>query len=169
MSSVSLEVGEIVNAEVRDPAGVVTTYSHDYPVDPSRLLRIPLLDPIFAEGKPLTPDLRDEISDKFVANGVFSSVTVNLNLAFGRVDFDVKIQPGDTLFLRILDASGVPDPSSGSFVVDNLGSINIPFLGGVQVSDALLFEAEHQIEQGIIDGGFLAQPFILNLTRIQLA
>jgi hypothetical protein len=167
MSSSSLELGEIVNVEVRDPAGVVSSYTHDYPVDPSRLIRIPLLNTIFAEGKALTPDLRDEISDRFVADGVFTSLTVNLTLASARVDFDNKIQPGDTLFVRTLGIDGTVDPSSGAFVVDGFGSINIPFLGGVLVRDSLLFEAEHQIEQGLVDGGVFAQPLV-NVTRVQL-
>ena len=167
MSNSSLELGEIVQAEVRDPSGVVTDYSHDYPVDPSRLLRIPSLEPIFAEGKVLTPDLRDEIADRFVADGVFTSVTVNLTLTGGLVDFDNKIQPGETLFLRLLGLDGTVDPSSGAFVVDSTGAINIPFLGGVLVSDSLLFEAEHQIEQGLIDAAIFSQPFV-NLTRTQL-
>ena len=49
MSDTSLELGEIVNVEVRDPAGVVSSFTHDYPVDPSRLILIPSLNTIFAE------------------------------------------------------------------------------------------------------------------------
>jgi protein involved in polysaccharide export with SLBB domain len=74
------------------------------------------------------------------------------------VDFEDTIQPGDTLFLRLLGPDGAVDPSSGSFAVDGSGSINIPFLGGILVGDSLLFEAEHQIEQRLIDGGFSVSP-----------
>ena len=42
MSSMSLELGEIVNVEVRDSQGRVTSFSHDYPIDASSLLRIRL-------------------------------------------------------------------------------------------------------------------------------
>jgi protein involved in polysaccharide export with SLBB domain len=168
MSSTSLELGEIVNTEVREPSGAVTSFSHDYPIDGSRLLRIPSLSPILAEGKTLTPELRDEIRDRFVADGVFSSVTVNLTLMSTRVDFENKIQPGETLFLRLLGLDGTVDPSSGSFAVDGSGSINIPFLGGVLVRDSFLFEVEHQIEQGLIDAGAFAEPLV-NVTRVQLA
>jgi protein involved in polysaccharide export with SLBB domain len=169
MSSTSLELGEIVKTEIRDPSGAITFFSHDYPIDPSGLLRIPLLSPISAQGKTLTPELRDAIADSMVTEGLFSSVTVNLTLLSTRVDFENQIRPGDTLFLRIFGSDGKVDPSSGSFTVDGSGSINIPFLGGVLVDGALLFEAEHQIEQGLIDGGFFAQPFLINVTRVQLA
>jgi protein involved in polysaccharide export with SLBB domain len=70
------------------------------------------------------------------------------------VDFSNKIRPGDTLFLRILGNDVTVDASSRSFTVDGTGSINIPFLGGVSVRDHLLFEAEHQIEQGSLMAGF---------------
>jgi protein involved in polysaccharide export with SLBB domain len=59
------------------------------------------------------------------------------------------------------------DPSSGSFPVDASGSINMPFLGGVFLLNSRLFEAEHQIEQGLLDGGFFAQPLV-NVTRVPL-
>lgn len=167
MSSTSLELGEIVNVEVRDSSGAVTSFSHDYPIDASSLLRIPSLSPILAEGKALTPELRDEIHDRFVSNGVFTDLTVNLTLSSAHVDLQNKIQPGETLFLRLLNLDGTVDPSSGSFAVDGSGSINIPFLGGVLVRDNFLFEAEHQIEQGLVDGGFFAQPLV-NVTRVQL-
>jgi protein involved in polysaccharide export with SLBB domain len=168
MSSTSLELGEIVKAEVREPSGAVTSFSHDYPVDASRLLRIPSLGQILAEGKTLTPELRDEIRDRFVSDGVFSSVTVNLALRSARVDLENTIQPGETLFLRLLGLDGTVDPGSGSFVVDGSGSISMPFLGGVLLRDNRLFEAEHQIEQGLLDGGFFSQPLV-NVTRVQLA
>jgi protein involved in polysaccharide export with SLBB domain len=168
MSSTALELGEIVNAEIRESSGAVTSFSHDYPIDPSSLLRIPSLSPIAAQGMTLTPELRDAIADRMVSEGIFSSVTVNLHLLSTTVDFNNKITPGETLFLRILGSDGVVDPSSGSFTVDGSGSINIPFLGGVLVRDNLLFEAEHQIEQGLIDRGFFTQPFV-NVTRVQLA
>lgn len=116
----------------------------------------------------MTPELRDEIRDRFVSDGIFSSLTVNVTLMSTRVDFENKIQPGDTLFLRLLGLDGTVDPSSGSFAVDASGSISIPFLGGVLVRDNLLFEAEHQIEQGLIDDGVFAQPLV-NVTRVQLA
>jgi protein involved in polysaccharide export with SLBB domain len=167
MSSDSLELGEIVKAEVREPSGAITSFSHDYPIDPSGLLRIPSLNPIAAKDKTLM-QLRDAIANAMVNEGLFSSVTVNLTLLSTRVDFANKIQPGDMLFLRILGDDGTVDPSSGSFTVDQTGSINIPFLGGTLVGGALLFEAEHQIEQGLIDGGFFTQPFV-NVTRVQLA
>ncbi|MHB9864485.1 polysaccharide biosynthesis/export family protein [Streptomyces sp. YIM S03343] len=168
MSDTSLDLGEIVEVEVRDASGAVTAFTHEYPVDPSGLLRIPSLSTIQATGKALTPELRDEIQDRFVADGILSPATVNLTLGFARVDFDNKIQPGDMLFVRLLAPDGTVDPGSGSFVVDGSGSINIPFLGGVLVGDSLLFEAEHQIEQGLIDGGFFTQPLV-NVTRVQLA
>jgi protein involved in polysaccharide export with SLBB domain len=168
MSSDSLELGEIVTAEIRDPSGIITSYSHDYPIDPSGLLRIPSLDPIFAKGLTLT-QLRDAIADAMVSQGLFSSVTVNLTLLFQQVDFANAITPGDDLFLRILGNDGTADPSSGSYTVDGTGSINIPFLGLTRVLGALLFEAEHAIEQGLIDGGFFTLPFVVNVTRVQLA
>jgi protein involved in polysaccharide export with SLBB domain len=167
MSSTSLELGEIINAEIRDPSGAVTSFSHDYPIDPSSLLRIPSLSPITAVDLTLT-QLRDAIADRMVVDQIFASVTVNLSLQSARVDFRNKIRPGDTLFLRLLADDGTVDPSSGSFAVDGAGIINIPFLGLTLVKEALLFEAEHQIEQGLIKGSFFAQPFI-NLTRVQLA
>jgi protein involved in polysaccharide export with SLBB domain len=167
VSSGSLELGEIVNAEVRDASGAITSFSHDYPIDSSSLLRIPSLSPIAATGQTLI-QLRDAIAGAMVAEGLFSIVTVNLTLLSTRVDFANNISPGDTLFLRNLGGDGTVDPSSGSFTVDGTGSINIPFLGGVLVGGSLLFEAEHQIEQGLIKGGFFTQPFV-NVTRVQLA
>lgn len=167
MSVNSLELGEVVKAEIREPSGAITSYSHDYPIDPSSLLRIPSVSPIIAVGMTLI-QLRDAIADTMVNDGIFASVTVNLALSGNRIDFANAIQVGDTLFLRILGQDGTVDPSSGSFVVDGSGSINMPFLGGVLVAGSLLFEAEHQIEVGLVDGGFFAEPFV-NVTRVQLA
>jgi protein involved in polysaccharide export with SLBB domain len=166
MSTTSLELGEIVGVEVRDPG--VTKYSHDYPVDASRLLRIPLLQPILAEGKALTPELRDEIHNRFVSDNVLSNPTINLTLRAARVDFQREIQPGDTLFIRILEIDGSANPASGSYQVDGSTSISFPFLGGVLLSGHRPFEAEHQIERGLVDGGFLSNP-IVNVTLVQLA
>ena len=39
----SLGLEAMVNVEVRDASGVVTSFSHDYPIDASSLLRIPSL------------------------------------------------------------------------------------------------------------------------------
>lgn len=168
MSSTSLELGEVVNVEVRDAAGVVTTYSHNYPVDASSLLRIPGLSKIIATGMALTPDLRDTITDRFISDGILDPVTVNVTMAPVTVDFQTTISPGETLFVRILGADGSIDPSSGSFPVDGSGTITIPFLGGTFVLHNRLFEAEHQIEVGLEDGGFFSQPFVVNVTRTQL-
>lgn len=167
MSSTSLELGEVVAVEIRDSSGTITPFSHDYPIDPSSLVRIPSLSPVAAVGMTLM-QLRDAIADAMVREGLFSIVTVNLTLSPARVDFDSPIRAGDTLYVRILGLDGSIDPSSGSYVVDVSGTINFPFLGGVMVDGALLFEAEHQIEQGLIDGAFFIQPFV-NVTRVQLA
>ncbi|MBW8729082.1 MAG: polysaccharide biosynthesis/export family protein [Inquilinus limosus] len=167
MSSTSLELGEVVAAEIRDSSGAITSFSHDYPIDPSSLVRIPSLSSVAAVGMTLM-QLRDAIADAMVREGLFSIVTVNLTLSSARVDFDSPIRAGDIIYVRILGLDGGIDPSSGSYMVDGAGSINFPFLGGVMVDGALLFEAEHQIEQGLIDGGFFTQPFV-NVTRVQLA
>lgn len=168
MSSDSLALGEIIGTEIRNASGIIEPYSHDYPIDPSGLLRIPSLEPIPARGATLT-QLRDKIADAIVNQGLLSIVTVNLALSPQQVDFASKITPGDDLFLRILGNDGAADPSSGSYTVDGTGNINIPFLGFVRVEGALLFEAEHAIEQGLIDGSFFTLPFVVNVTRVQLA
>lgn len=168
MSSSSLELGEIVHVEVRDAAGAVTTYTHDYPVDASTLLRIPSLGLIRAAGMALTPDLRDTVTDRFISDGILSPVTVNVTLSANTIDLQNNIAPGDLLFIRILGPDGAIDPSSGSFPVDGDGFVNIPFLGGTFVLDNRFFEAEHQIEVGLEDGGFFTQPFVVNVTRIAL-
>lgn len=126
MSNLSLELGEIVHVEVRDAAGTVTAYTHDYPVDASTLLRIPSLGLIPAAGMALNPELRDTISDRFVSDGVLSPVTVNATLSPNTVDFQTNIAPGDLLFVRVLGPDGAIDASSGSYLVDAYGFINIP-------------------------------------------
>ena len=169
MSSASLELGEIVNTEVREPSGAISSYSHDYPVDPSGLLRIPALNPIAATGQMLI-QLRDAIAGAMIAQGLFSSVTVNLTLLPTRVNFTDKIKPGDNLFLRVLGNDGTVQPISGSYTVDPTGAINVPLgLGLVRVDGHLLFEAEHAIEQALALGGIFIQPFVVNVTRVQLA
>ncbi|TXS18798.1 MULTISPECIES: polysaccharide biosynthesis/export family protein [Streptomyces] len=167
MSATALELGEIVQVEVRDAAGVVTGFSHDYAVDADRLLRIPSLNMILAEGKPLTPDLRAEIEDRFMTDGVLTTVTVNLGIRGDRVDLENTIRPGDELFVRMLNPDGTIDASSGSFPVDASGSINMPFLGGVLVRDNRFFEAEHQIEQGLLDARIFTRPLV-DVTRVEL-
>ena len=169
MSQSSLELGEVVHVEVRDSAGAVTDYTHEYPIDASGLLRIPSLSQIIAHGMALTPDLRDTISDHFVSDGIFSVVTVNVTLTSTRIDFDTEIAPGETLFIRILNSDGSADQSSGAFPVDGAGIVHIPFLGGTLVRHHRLFEAEHQIEVGLEEGGFFSQPFVVNVTRVNLA
>lgn len=168
MSSTALELGEIVTVEVREASGAVSGFSHEYPVDPSGLLRIPSLAPVTAAGLALTPDLRDALTDRFIADAVLSSPTVNVTLSGVRLDYATVLQPGETLFLRILAGDGTLDPSSGGYPIDGSGTVTIPFLGGVLVRGSQPFEAEHQIEQGLVDGGFFAQPFV-NVSRLPLA
>ena len=117
----------------------------------------------------LTPDLRDTIADRFVSDGILPVVTINLSLLSTTVDLDTKISLARVSFWRGFWVDGSIDPSSGPFPVDGSGIINIPFLGGTLVRDNLLFEAEHQIEVGLEDGGFFSQPFVVNVTRVQLA
>jgi protein involved in polysaccharide export with SLBB domain len=129
MSSTSLELGEVIAAEIRDSSGAITSFSHDYPIDPSSLLRIPSLSPVAAVGMTLM-QLRDAIADAIVREGLFSIVTVNLSLSSARVVFDNPIRAGDTIYVRILGLDGSVDPSSGSYMVDGAGSINFPLLDG---------------------------------------
>jgi protein involved in polysaccharide export with SLBB domain len=166
MSGAALELGEIVRTEVRESSGALSSYSHDYPVDPSGLVRIPALSPIAAKDKTLT-QLRDAIAGAMVDQGLFSSVTVNLTLLPTRVDFADKIRPGDKLFLRVLGNDGTLEPISGSYTVDPTGAVNLPLgLGFVRVDGHLLFEAEHALQQGL--GGVFIQPLVVNVTRVQL-
>jgi protein involved in polysaccharide export with SLBB domain len=166
MSATLLELGEIIRAEIRDPSGAVSSFSHDYPIDPSSLLRMPSLIPIPAVGQSLAT-LQILITNSLVNGGIFTSPTVNLALLNSRVDFLNRISPGDRLFVRVLATDGSVDPSSGAYTVDGAGFINFPFVGGIPLQAALLFEAEQQIGQGLIDQGIFPQPFV-NVTRVQL-
>ena len=165
MSANLLELGEIIRAEIRD-SGAVSSFSHDYPIDPSSLLRIPSLIPISAVGQSLAT-LQILITNSLINERILTSPTVNLALLSARVDFLNKINPGDGLFVRILATDGSIDPSSGVYVVDGAGFINFPFIGVIPLQGALLFEAENQIGQGLIDQGILTQPMV-NVTRVQL-
>ena len=159
MSSTSLELGEIVNVEVRDSSGAVTSFSHDYPIDASSLLRIPSLSPIQAVGKALTPELRDEIHDRFVSDGVFSNLTVNLTLSSAQVDFENKIQPGETLFLRLLGLDGTVDPSSGSFTVNRIGKYQHSASWAVSSSATICCLKQNiKLSRGSLTGGFSPSP-----------
>jgi protein involved in polysaccharide export with SLBB domain len=140
--AVSLVVGQIVHTEVRAEAGGITPWSHDYPIEPSGNLRIPLVAPVAAAGQTVT-QLRQAIAGAIVAAKLFPAVTVNLDVLSAQVDYTNTIKGGEKLFLRILDGGNV-SPSSGSYIVDNSGEINIPFLGFIKVSGRFLVDVQNR-------------------------
>jgi protein involved in polysaccharide export with SLBB domain len=164
--AVPLAVGQIVYTEIRAGEGGVESYSHEYPIEPSGKVRIPLVAPVSAQAKTLT-ELRDAIANAIVTAKLFKEVTVNLTVLSTRVDYANIIKPGEKLFLRILENDGKISPSSGAYVVDNTGSINIPFLGLVKVAGAFLVDAQTQIEQGLIVKLILKSP-VVHVTRTHL-
>lgn len=164
--SVTLTTGHVIHAEIRDPAGIVTEYSHDYPVEPSGNIRIPKVAAIKALGLTLT-QLRDAITQAILAAGLYSKVTVNVALSSAKVDYHIPISTNDKLYLRILESSGKIDSSSGAYVVDNSGSINIPYIGMMNVKGRMLIDVQADIENHIISGTILQQP-VVNLSRALL-
>jgi protein involved in polysaccharide export with SLBB domain len=162
----TIVTGNVVNVEVRDSAGVVTDYSHEYPVEPNGNIRIPNIAPVTAQGLTLL-QLRDAITQAFLTGAVFTAVTVNVRMTSKRVDYPVPISVNDNLHLRIMDIAGKNDNASGMYVVDNAGNINIPYLGLTQVRGQMLMTAQTSIETKL-NGPFFANP-VVNLTRVNLA
>ena len=161
--AVTLATGNVIHAEIRDGAGSVTDYTHDYPVEPSGNIRIPKVAAIRAQGLTLT-QLRDAITQAILTAGLYTKVTVNVALSSTKVDYHVPISTNDKLFLRILESAGKIDSSSGAYVVDNSGSINIPYVGMLNVKGRMLADVQADIENNIISGAILQQP-VVNLSR----
>lgn len=83
---------------------------------------------------------------------------------------DIKIRPGDELYVRISSADeqpvafindaqrGLNDPKLMSYPVDEEGSIRLPQIGKVSVNGLTIEEAAVKIEEGLTD--FLYMPSV---------
>ncbi|WP_147991666.1 hypothetical protein [Streptomyces sp. t39] len=77
------------------------------------------------------------------------------------------LQPGDKLFVWMLNPDGTIDASCGSLPVEASGSATAPFLVGDLHRENRIFGAERQSEQGLQDAQLFTRPLV-NVTHVEL-
>ncbi|MGE5049637.1 MAG: polysaccharide biosynthesis/export family protein [Deltaproteobacteria bacterium] len=170
-----LAKNQVVAVEVRDPSGAVAPgYSHEYPVkgDPTAgedggvILRIPDLQPFRARELKLV-DLRKQVQAALVAAKIFPSATVNATLSTKGVAYEQTINPGDTIWLRILGPGGALDKASGSYTVNDGGEVDLPWLGLLKVGGSSLADVEADVLKRVADAR-LFQGALIDLSLEEL-
>ncbi|MFW5701119.1 MAG: polysaccharide biosynthesis/export family protein [Cyclobacteriaceae bacterium] len=85
---------------------------------------------------------------------------------------DIKIRPGDELYIRISSADeqptnvlgdatrGINDPTLLSYTVDEEGNIRLPHIGKTNVNGLTLEEAAENIEKGLADYLYMPSVYI---------
>ena len=149
---------QIVAVEIRDPTGAITGYTHEYPVkadpnageEPGVQLTLPDVPPITAREINLV-DLRKRIAEALVTAKLFASATVNAKVATKGIAYEQPVNPGDTIFLRVLQRAGVLDPVSGAYPVNEGGEIDLPKLGVTHVGGSTLGDVEQTLLKTIAD------------------
>ncbi len=53
-----------------------------------------------------------------------------------------------------ISLSGIPRPEERQAVIDDMGEVNLPFIGGISIEGMRPSQAKHAIERAYIDGGF---------------
>ncbi|HEY6911652.1 MAG TPA: hypothetical protein VI356_19900 [Myxococcales bacterium] len=170
-----LAQNQVVAIEVRDPSGAVASgYSHEYPVkaDPTAgeeggvVLRIPGLQPFRARELKLV-DLRKQVQAALVAAKIFTAATVNASLSQKTVSYEQPVNPGDTLWLRILGPGGALDKASGSYTVNDGGEVDLPWLGLLKVGGSSLADVEADVLKRVADAR-LFQGALIDLSLGEL-
>ncbi len=163
-----LAKNQVVSIEVRDQVGAVAAgYSHEYPIkaDPTAgeeggvILRIPDLQPFRARELKLV-DLRKQVSAALVAAKLFSSVSVNASLSPKGVAYEQALNPGDTIWLRILGKGGSLDKASGSYPINDGGEVDLPYLGLLKVGGSTLADVEADLLKRVADARLFAGAVI---------
>ena len=67
---------------------------------------------------------------------------------------ELRIGPGDLLEVRVY---GAPE-LSGSLRVSGLGDISMPLIGAVKIAGLTTEQAQSQVQQRLLGGGFLRDP-----------
>lgn len=142
-----LQPSQVVRVEIRDSSGAISALSHDYPIEPAGVLRLPRLEPIRAAGTSIA-ELRKTISEALLEARVYTSASVNVRPSETTVPFGVKLSAGDTVFLRLLDHQGAVLPVSGGYPLSSAGEVDLPYLGLVIAKDKTI----EQLQAAIIGG-----------------
>ncbi len=170
-----LAKNQVVSIEVRDQVGAVASgYSHEYPVkgDPTAgeeggvILTIPDLQPFRARELKLV-DLRKQVQAALVAAKIFSGATVNASLTAKGVAYEQTLNPGDTLWLRILGKGGALDKASGAYPINDGGEVDLPYLGLLKVGGSSLADMEANVLKRVADAR-LFQGAVIDLSLEEL-
>lgn len=74
---------------------------------------------------------------------------------------DLRLGPGDLLEIKVFGAPELSD----TFRVSNAGEITLPLAGTMKVANETAEEAQKQIEQRLLQGGFLRDPHVTILVK----
>ena len=153
--------------EVRDPTGAITGYSHEYPIkgDPAAgeeggvILRLPDLPPLRAK-ELKQAELRKKVAADLVAAKIFPSASVNASLSDKAVVYEQPLNAGDKFWLRILGKGGAVDKASGSYVINDGGEVDLPYLGLLKVAGGTLGDLEADLLKRVSDARLFAGAVI---------
>lgn len=165
----NLKEGQIVNVEIRESNGSISPLSHEYPIDPTGKIKIPsLTSKIQARGNTIS-ELGERISKYIISNKIIANPTVNVNIVKTKsISYSHVIKNGDTIFMRILEADGKINESSGKYPVyaaaaaadDGGGKVLIPGISFAIAARKKIFDLENEIEKLIVKRDFLKVPFV---------
>lgn len=156
----SLKEGQVVNVEIREINGFISPFSHEYPIDPAGDLKVPSLPKIRAGGNTLL-SLREKINNSLVSNKILENPIVNVNLVLTKpISYGYIIKNGDTIFIRILERQGKINESSGKYTVNSDERLYFPIISAVIASGKKLFDLENEMEESIINSGFIQSPCV---------
>src|SRR5579872_1782664 len=74
---------------------------------------------------------------------------------------NLKIGPGDLLEIKVYDAPELSD----TLRVSNDGEITVPLAGAMKVAGESIEEAQKQVEQRLLSGGYLRDPHVNILVK----
>jgi protein involved in polysaccharide export with SLBB domain len=158
-----LAEGQVVRLEVRDAAGAVTRYSHDYPIDLDGNLRLPTAGAVPAKDLSLV-DLRANLGAAF--GRIVSGASVNVTPSPATVSYNDPLARSDRLYIRVLDPQGNIDPSSGAYAIDSQAKLHLPRVGDVDTTDLTVGQLEVALESTI--GQRFLHGAVVNVSKTEL-
>lgn len=146
--STPLQVGDVVRVELRS-GPTVEEMTNNYPVSPNGCLNLPMVGCIVAKGK-TTTKIRAEI-EQALKGGFLKFPTVNVSSANKTVDYTHAVQPGESVYIRVLGASGNVE-FEGDFPVDSSGQIHVPMAGDMTIQGKNFASIEAEITKALLNG-----------------
>ena len=154
----------VLDVEILLNDGSRDRLSHVYPIDPMGFLRMPLLGSIPTIGLSL-PQIRQDIHQR--ALRYYLSPVITVRHTPSTVDYCRRIQPGDTLFVRIFDNTG-RILVSGAYTVDAHGMITMPTIGPVPTTGLSLYCLVLELEQHLQGARSPGEPIYASNAQVSM-